>query len=307
MLEVSNNSCSIARSCWMKYKFYRIDGLKPVRKDRALTLGETVHKGFEQIYENVPLNDVLQRITDSYDFQIKQADPQDKEDLILDKYTSLGMVEYYPAEMHQFQDHKSERPFRVSLCRGVKLVGRIDGDVKFSNARWVRELKTTGTAIKQFKMRCDVSYQVSGYKFALEKETGVNYEGVMYDILRKPRLYKRMNEDAEAFGKRIYSDYASTKLDKAKQKSYFERHYSYRNSYQMECFMTDMLKLAKEIRTRTRKNDWMRNPDACMLYNRLCEYSPICWVKNVPQDVLDQNYIQNGKVPDVVVNVEDLE
>jgi hypothetical protein len=307
MLEVSNNSASIARACWMKYKFYRIDGLKPLRKDRALTLGVTVHKAFEDIYEGLPQQQVLQNILDSYDTAIKIATPEEKEDLVVDKYTSLGMVEFYPAELHQFQDNKSEREFNVSLCHGVRLVGRIDGDVKFSNARWVRELKTSGAPIKQFKQRCDVSYQASGYKFALEKETGVNYEGVMYDIIRKPRLYKRVNDTAETFGKRIFDDYASTRLDTSKKLSYFERHYSYRNSYQMECFTTDMVKLAKEIRTRTRKKDWVRNPDACMLYNRLCDYAPICWVRDVPQAVLDQNYIQNGKVVEVAINVEDLE
>jgi len=306
MLEVSNNSASIARACWMKYKFYRIDQLRPIHKDRALTLGQVVHKAFEQIYEGVPLQDILQRITDSYDAQLKLCFPEDKEDLIIDKATALGMVEYYPEEFHVFQDNKSEREFSVPLCRGVRLVGRIDGDVRFSNARWIRELKTTGTDLKQFKKRCDVSYQGSGYKFALEKETGVNYEGVMYDIIRKPRLYKRVNDNAEEFAKRIYADYASTRLDVAKKKSYFERHYSYRNSYQMECFERDMVKLAKEIRIRTRKNDWLRNPDSCMLYNRLCEYHPICWIRKIPPEVIAQNYIQTGKAPEVVIHAEEL-
>ena len=306
MLKTSNNSCSMARSCWMKYKFYRIDGLKPTRKDRALTLGEIVHEGFEDIYNHIPINEVLQKILTSYDTQIKLAQPEDKEDLIIDKATSLGMVEFYPEEMHQFQDNKPEREFNVSLCRGVRLVGRIDGDVKFSNARWVRELKTTSVAIKQFKMRCDTSYQASGYKYALEKMTGVTYEGVMFDILRKPRLYKRMNENAIDYARRIYSDYALTKKDDKKKASYFARHYSYRNKYQMQCFESDMVKLAKEIRTRTRKNDWYRNPDACMMYNRMCEYGPICWIENVPEDVINQTYTRVEGHPPVVINTETL-
>jgi hypothetical protein len=307
MLECSNNSCSMARACWMKYKFYRIDGLKAAKKDRNLTLGQVVHTGFEDIYSHLPLNEVLHKIVSSYDTAIKLATPQDKEDLIVDKGTALGMVEFYPEDMHQFQDNKPEKSFNISLCRGVRLVGRIDGDVKFANARWVRELKTTGVAVKQFKMRCDNSFQASGYKYALEKLTGVNYEGVMFDVIRKPRLYKRVDENATTYARRIYEDYASTKVNAKKKDSYFARHYSYRNQFQMECFERDTIKLAKEIRTRTRKDDWYRNPDACMMFNRLCEYHPICWVHHVPQDVINQNYIRHGKVPEVVINTEDLE
>lgn len=307
MLELSNNSASIARSCWMKFKFNYVDSLRPIKKDRALTLGEVVHSSFDQFYLGTSHNDILQRINDSYDIQIKMCSPEEKEDLTIDKWTALGMFEFYPVNLSVFQSITTEVEFKVPLCRGVKLVGRVDGDVLQSNNNWVRELKTTSTPLKQFKARSDVSYQVSGYKYALEYLTGKKYQGVMFDVIRKPRLYKRQDDTADTFGKRIYQDYAATKLDSVKRLSYYDRHYSYRNEYQMECFKSDMIKIAKEIRARKKKNDWMRNPDACFLYNRLCEYAPICWKKDVQQDVIDSLYTVKGQKPsEVEIPVEEL-
>lgn len=308
MLELSNNSASIARSCWMKFKFNYIDSLRPLKKDRALTLGEVVHSAFDQFYSGSNHNDILQRICDSYDTSIRMCSQEEKEDLVTDKYTALGMFEFYPIDLNSFQKIETEVEFKVPLGYGVKLVGRVDGDVLQGNNNWVRELKTTATPLKQFKARADVSYQVSGYKFALEYLKKKKYQGVMFDVIRKPRLYKRQDDTAESFGKRIYNDYAATKLDQVKRLSYYDRHYSYRNDYQMECFESDMLKIAKEIRRRKRKQDWVRNPDACYLYNRLCEYAPICWKKDVQQEVIDSLYSVKGQKPsEVEIPVEELE
>ena len=308
MLELSNNSASIARSCWMKFKFNYVDAYRPLKKDRALTLGEVVHNAFDAFYLNVPHNDILHSISTKYDASIKLCTPEEKEDLVVDKYTALGMFEFYPIDLSAFQKIETEVEFKVPLSHGIRLVGRVDGDVLQNNNFWIRELKTTSTPIKQFKARADVSYQVSGYKFAMEYLKHQTYQGVMFDVIRKPRLYKRVDDNAESFGKRIYMDYSATKFDQSKRTSYYDRHYSYRNLYQMECFKADMIKIAKEIKRRKRHNDWLRNPDACYLYNRMCEYAPVCWKKDVPKDVIDSLYTVKGAKPvEVEIPVEELE
>jgi hypothetical protein len=315
MLELSNNKASMARACWAKYKFYAIDGLKPIRRERALTLGEVVHSAFDQLYSGKKPNTILSNISDSYDTMIKLAEQSEMEDLIIDKLTALGMVEFYPLALSNFESMESEVEFNVPLGWGLKLIGRIDGKVKQSGKRWVREIKTTSVSLKQFEGRARCSYQASGYKFAAEK-SGEKYEGVMFDYLRKPKLYKRDTDNAESFGKRIYEDYSKTRTDEAKRNSYFGRVYVYRNDYEMECFLGDMRSIGKEIRRRTNlyskgkpcSDCFPRNPDACFLFNRPCEYAVICWKKDVPRDLVEAYFVRRSdekKATETIVNGEE--
>jgi len=74
----------------------------------------------------------------------------------------------------------------------------------------------------------------------------------------------------------------------------------------MECFKSDMVALSKEIRRRRRNGEFYRNPDACWLFNRECDYSSVCWQRNLSQDAIDQMFTVKGQVPpkdEVVINV----
>lgn len=306
MILLSNNKASMARACWMKYKFYAVDGLKPLKKSRALALGEVVHAAFDQIYSGVLMATVLQRISDSYDATLNMCQPEEVEDLKVDKMTALGMVQFYPIEYGRFDSVEPEVEFEAKLGWGSRLIGRVDGKVSEHGKKWIRELKTTSMTQAQFEGRAHCSYQASTYKYGLEQD-GDKYEGIMYDYIRKPRLYKRETDNADSYGKRIYEDYALTEKVDSKKKSYFGRIYVYRNDFEMECFKSDMLKMVKEMRQRTKKGDFPRNPDACFLYNRPCEYSVICWKRHVQADLIKAYFTVKGesKAPESIVTGED--
>lgn len=283
MLEISNNSTSIFRSCQMKYNWNYIQGLKPIRKSNVLSLGSILHKAFELYYEGDPA--ALKHIQQTIDDLISIAPPEDVEDLRIMQYTLVGMWQYHPFKLSDFQSIEPEIEFKIKVpgTRGIVFVGKIDGLVTDLNGRkWVRELKTTSQAFSQFEVRCRQSSQGSGYIWAM-RQLGIPVEGVLYDYIKKPLLRKGVNESADMYGQRIMYDYGN------RPDVYYKRHPSYRSNDELHMFEQDLRQVAFDIRKRTHDGKWHRNTDQCWNYNSECPYLKICF-KNPPDPMTLQVY-----------------
>jgi hypothetical protein len=284
MIEVSHSKASMARGCWKKYYWCYEEGLRPVSRSVALTLGGIVHEGFDKFYKGEYDISVLKWLAQSFDDEISKVSLPDQEGLLIAKYTALGMWSFNPEKHEKFDELKSEVEFNIRLkgLRSVRLKGRFDGQVKKNGVWWVREVKTTGLNQRQFEGRAQTSAQASMYVHAA-RQLGYPVEGLMFDYLKKPLLRKRTDETAHDFGKRIYEDY------KAKPKFYFGRVYTYRNPDQMSLFEEDTVDMVREIRSRHRTYRYPRNPDQCWNFNSECPYKKICFQK-VPDPLTVQLY-----------------
>lgn len=270
MLEVSHNSMSIAKACWRKYYWNYKEGLRPIRQSSALTLGSTIHAAFDMFYKGFPANEVSQFIATSFDDQIADASQNDVEDLVISRYTALGMFGYFPTkDLNDFDKIESEREFIVPVSNGVKLVGKVDGLLTKDDGKWVRELKTTGLHFPQFEKKSRISTQASAYVWAM-REQGEDVHGIIYDYIKKPLLRKGVNEDMNEFGKRIMKDY------RERPGMYYRRHYVYRSPENLKLFHEDMLSLVKDVKSKKIKEDFYRSTDQCYNFNSECPYYKIC-------------------------------
>lgn len=279
MLEISNNSMSIARGCWKKYYWTYVEGLRPKTKTDQLTLGEIVHKAFELFYTGTSDKDVLSYIEKRYDEEIAKAFVDDQESLITSKYTALGMWAGYPHKNPaEFSENHVEAEFKIKLpnIKGVRLVGRADGIVLKDGVWWVREVKTTGLTPRQFEGRIKNSSQVTGYVIAA-KQKGYPVAGVMYEAIKKPLLRKGANESVDQFGKRIVQDYIADGLAPESQRKYYSRPKTYRNDDDITRYLNDTKMLVREMRSHIRRNEWERNTDQCWNFNTECPFSKICF------------------------------
>ncbi len=277
MLEVSNNSTSIMRSCQKKYYWNYIEGLKPIRKTNALSMGGIIHKAFE-IYYNGDSFAAFKYIQETTDELIATVPPEEVEDLRIMKYTLTGIWNYHPFKTSDFKEIFPEMEFRVRVpgTRGIVYVGKIDGLVVDLNGRlWIRELKTTSQPFSQFEVRCRQSAQGTGYMWAL-KQMGKSIEGILYDYVKKPLLRKGVNETMDGYGQRIMHDYGN------RPDVYYKRHPSYRSDLELDLFEEDLRQVALDIRKRTHDQRWHRNTDQCWNYNSECPYLKICFKKPDP-------------------------
>ena len=126
MLEVSHSSCSMARSCPMKYKLRYVDGYKPIRKSTALTLGEVLHLAFDKYYTGMSDSDVAKFIVDTMDEYIANASLTEREGFEVMKATLSGMWHFYPNKsLSQFSEIVSEKEFKIPFG-DTMFVGKSD-------------------------------------------------------------------------------------------------------------------------------------------------------------------------------------
>lgn len=285
MLEISNNSTSIMRSCQKKYYWNYVEGLRPIRKLNVLSLGTILHKAFEIYYDRADSNLAWTHIKDACIDLLATSAPEDAEDIRTMQYTLTGMWQYHPFKLSDFKSIEPEIEFRIRVpgTRGIVFVGKIDGLVTDLNGRkWVRELKTTSQAFSQFEVRSRQSSQGTGYIWAM-KQLGIPVEGVLYDYIKKPLLRKGVNETMDAYGQRIMYDYGN------RPDVYYKRHPSYRPDVELHMFEQDLRQVAFDIRKRTHDNAWHRNTDQCWNFNSECPYLKICF-KNPPDPMTVQVY-----------------
>lgn len=275
MLEISNNSTSIFRACQRRYAWNYIEGLKPIRKPHALTLGGILHEAFNQYYLKVDPDDILKYIMTTMDEEISKAGPHEAEDFLIVKYTLVAMWTSFPFKLDGFVDILPEMEFRVPVpgMKDVVYVGKVDGLIIDQQDRtWIRELKSTSQAFSLFETRVKQSPQGTGYIWALRK-LGHQVQGMIYDYTKKPLLRKGVNEDVATFGMRIIQDY------KQRPDIYYKRHYSYRSDEELALFEEDLKSVAQDIQQRIKDNRWHRNQEQCWSYNSECPYLRICFKK----------------------------
>jgi len=270
LLEISHNSTSIAKNCWKKFYWRYIEGLTPLHTPVAFTLGSVVHDAFDLHYKKFPTSEVTQYITDLFDKQISNTSPDEVENLVIAKYTALGMWMNYPTkDLNDFSNVASEREFTLPVAKGVNLVGRVDGLLDYKQARWVRELKTTGQHFSQFERQSRISSQATTYVYAMNK-LGENVQGVIYDYIKKPLLRKNMREDMHDFGRRIMRDY------RERPGMYYRRHLVYRNPVDLAQYEQDLQDVIADIKRKKKDGGFYRNTDQCFNYNSECPYYKIC-------------------------------
>jgi len=295
MQEITYTQTSYIRSCQQKYKFRYVDCLAPKVIDKALLRGTVIHESFEKYFKGVGMDDILEEIIDTYDKATSTAPAEKREDYVIGKHMVYGMFKYYPFNEMGFETVIPEEKFKVRIngLRNIRLMGKVDGRVKKCGLWWLREVKTTASKFMQAEARARVSYQAAGYIYGIQRAKGVKVQGVLFDLIKRSQLRKRVSETAEDFGGRIVADYRDnpTKL--------YRRYYSYRSPYQIGQYELDIMKAAQLIRTCRRTGNFMRNPDVCYFYGKQCPYMQICWVDTPDLQMLGAYYTKVVENPEM--------
>ena len=287
MLEVSHSSCSMARSCPMKYKLRYVDGYKPIRKSTALTLGEVLHLAFDKYYTGMSDSAVAKFIVDTMDEYIANASLTEREGFEVMKATLSGMWHFYPNKnLSQFSEIVSEKEFKIPFG-DTMFVGKSDRLLKYQGKWWVGELKTTGLPLQAFKNRMSVSDQVTAYVYAWQQQ-GYDVQGVIFDYVKKPLLRKSAKDNCSDYCQRIFKDYG------VNQNMYFGRHFEYRSAGDVERWVKDTSKVVDTIKG-IWNGSYYRNTDSCFNYNAECPYKKICFTDK-PDPLTLQLYFEEQNV-----------
>jgi hypothetical protein len=158
------------------------------------------------------------------------------------------------------------------------LRGRTDGVLQWNNLVWILERKTSGMKQNIFWDQWYLSHQLSAYVYGVRKSTNLPVHGVLLEKMPKPAR----NQNASTF------DYSP------------EREPYLRSEADLAEFEGEIIEIANDYEHAAQrgKGAFYRNPQACIDYNRRCDYWETCKRGGTPNDgefrQRDQDYVEEA-------------
>jgi hypothetical protein len=188
-------------------------------------------------------------------------------------------------------------PHGAKRARGLRVAGKLDVLVRrrSDGTIWIVEHKTTTADLapgSTYWQRLRMDTQVSVYFEGTEALIGHAPTGCLYDVISKPqqRPLKATPVDKRKYTKAgaLYANQRATDetLDEFKARmaeeiagapeSYFQRMEVVRLESELDASRRDTYETAHLIRDSRNKGLAPRNPDACFLYGRACDFYEVC-------------------------------
>lgn len=282
-------------------------GYRPVEDREASEFGSIFHKGLEAWWLAHAQGRPLVALAEAQAALTAAAQGATHFDEVSAAKASLLMVGYdarWSAAMADFEVIGVESAFTAQLpvpanakrARGLRVAGKIDVLVRrlSDGTNWNVEHKTTSADLTPgsiYWQRLRMDTQVSVY-FEGAEALGYPLTGCLYDVISKPqhRPYKATPVEKRKFtkGGALYANQRAEDetMDDFKARmaaevaeapeSFFQRSEVVRLESELDASRRDTYETAHMIRDSGNKGLAPRNPDACFLFNRPCDFYEVC-------------------------------
>jgi len=288
--------------CRRKHHIKYVLGYRSRAKSEALEFGTLVHLGLEAWWMTGGILDAAIAAIEV----VVSADPIQliKARVLLKGYHARwfdDLPKYNVLGVEKEFTHDIVNPSTMRACVNMAVSGKMDVIVAgttspelFQNERWFIEHKTSSEDLSPGSVywnRLRMDPQVSIYYSGM-KALGHYPEGCIYDVIGKfgERPYKATPIEKRKFTKegKLYANQRAedetleefearlTALVAADPNAYYGRAEVVRTQQEIEESMNDVHAVATMMRDEERLERAPRNPDACFLYNRQCEFYGVC-------------------------------
>ena len=258
-------------------------GYRPAVEASVLRFGTLWHRGLEAWWDTAKLGAAPEERATAAVAALHGGEPYDvaKAAALIRGYTLRWGAEPYEVLGVEVQFSAPLRsPTSGRLSPIWRLAGKLDAVVRDPDGRTlIVEAKSSSEDISagsDYWLRLRLNGQVSAY-YAGARTLGLDVWGCLYDVARKPALRpyepntrRTEPESPEAYYVRCCEAIAE---DPAR---YFARGEVVRLDQEMRDFDLDAWQVAQSIREAERLGRWPRNPEACVRYNRVCPFLPVC-------------------------------
>lgn len=300
------------RACYWRYQRH----LVPKERDsRPLRLGSAVHQALEVWHGTNDLPGALAVIDAAY--VNRSQEPDEKRDWHYATAMMKAYVGQYPQE--PWEVVALEKVFRGDIVnprtgarsRSFVLGGKADGIIaKPSGSTYLLEHKTAASIGGDYVGKLWTDLQIVLYSFYLRRFEKLPIEGVIYNVLAKPRLTQAQGETEEAFQARAAQLAARNKSGKssaqrrvpetdeefqARLAAWYgesERFLRVELVFDHDTYVmlqSELWELTQQLLDARRRNMWYQNTSYCFSFHRPCPYFPICSSKDNPL-VIDTQY-----------------
>ena len=211
MITVTHSSIECFRSCHTRY-FYEYDEcIKPKKKSWALIDGEALHKGLEVYYTKgfVEANQAIKHIYETKaSYAVDDVEGNTEVLFHLNIISTMFLGYSYLYSMTEFEEYTPEVKGLVTIDNSYSnepfnLAYRTDARVKKGEVLYLLETKTTSAySLERYLEELRLDDQADTYLYC-ERQNNYPAIGVIYNIIRKPKLRQSKYESDEGFMNRI--------------------------------------------------------------------------------------------------------
>lgn len=308
---LSNSEEKTFRACQRKHHYAYRMLVRPVRKAKPLRYGSLFHHGLEMWWKTG--GDIARAIeyahakasNETDDFEMASCDA-----VLLGYHARWCDEPYQPVLVEAVFEAPMVHPATGQVSDYWVHGGKVDVIALHtpSGEHHLIEHKSAGEDIRlgaDYWKRLRLDTQVSKY-FVGAAALGFDVTKCVYDVVRRPdqeplkatpvdkRKYTKPKSKSEAprlyGGQRELDETPAEYFDRIiaafgeKPDYYFARGDVVRLDKDMREWAYDTWKIAQQIRDGERDEHYPKNPDACGLYHRTCEYMPICAGEAKPDD-----------------------
>lgn len=254
----------------MKYRFE--DGLERRVRPEALVIGSAFHRGMEA-REPLAGAQYLDNHTEIWG-------DNDVHALKKAKYIVYSMVQgalkYWDFD---WKNSHTEIKFDLPIMnpatgypsRTFRLRGKTDEVSQDRRGKWwLVEYKTAGQLPSYaYVDRLYLDTQVTTYFYAAQKHLGIELEGVLYRVARKPSIRQKQTETVDEYCKRLVEDY------KKRPEFYFYEEQMIRSQEDLSEFEQHLWNVTQLFMFYRRNDIWPMNTSRCAEWGG-CDFLPLC-------------------------------
>jgi hypothetical protein len=214
---LTHSSISTFKTCnykyWLRYEL----GINKAEESKPLRFGSAYHRGLELLSNGHSFADACEDIRDGY-ASIECPDPFMRFDLDVECEQVLRLLAGHQAVYHHdpIEPVETELAFEIQFSDFV-LAGKIDRIIRrvVTGQLFIEEYKTTSDDLapeSDYWRKLTMNEQISRYTFAARK-LGFNVAGVLFDVVRKPKIEPRKLSQAETQGFLLNKAYCQSTFD----------------------------------------------------------------------------------------------
>lgn len=255
-------------TCPQSWKWAYVEGLERKGfKGIPRPVGSAIHLGIQRRWEGVAtpqaVDEALAYYEKEWQTTKKEMTPEDYDKVEQGKWQVWAGVGQYPMRADwvvNMEAFSSEEEIVVDMGRGRGLKCFLDRLVQTAGGVWVWDLKTTGWApelvLKQMKIR----QQFKAYVLVAEKKLGVRPQGVVVDLISKPRVYVRKDGT----------------VDEGKVVAKFHQEPFHVGDEDVEDFTRRFHWIVDQMEEMEAAGWAPKNDASCLQFNRPCDYWELC-------------------------------
>jgi hypothetical protein len=257
--------------CEQRYRWRYEYGLIPNQSSYYLSVGSFFHEGVDHLLSEGCTLPALEEAKEL--LMEKEVDDNDWEALL----TSIWMLERY----QEFWDTEGNPWVEVVsteetmgfplLNEELWIFGKVDGLVRDSAGHlWLLEHKTSYSVDREYIEKVELDGQITLYMLLVMEVFGEVPDGVIYNVVCRPRKYRRNDESIEGYLARNLEEWRLT------PRSYMDRQIAFRSPESLEELRQQLIHTYYRIKSARDEESWLMNTGVCYLRQRKCPYTRLC-------------------------------